>query len=98
MARGGRRWARGGGGGAQISLKAYSRVVQRRVCDDVPLAILENVVMKVGDALSINIMRKFQGAALLELMAEDPAAAARRTRLLRSVANLAQAHEELNKL
>ena len=39
-----------------------------------------------------------QGLPLLEMMAEDPAAAARRTRLLRSVANLAQAQEELNKV
>ena len=82
----------------QLSLKAYSKVVLRRVCDDVPLAVLEHLVMRVADTLVNAVMRKAQGAPLLELLAEDPAAAARRTRLLRSAANLNEALEELNKV
>lgn len=82
----------------QVSLKAYSKVVMRRVCDDVPLAVLEHLVMRVGDQLASAVMRKAQGLPLLELMAEDPAAAARRSRLVQSLANLSAAMDELNKV
>lgn len=82
----------------QVSLKAYGKVVMRRVCDDVPLAVLEHLVMRVGDQMSMSVMRKAQGLPLMELMAEDPAAAARRSRLVQSVTNLTAAMEELNKV
>lgn len=82
----------------QVSLKAYGKVVMRRVCDDVPLAVLEHLVMRVGDQMVNAVMRKAQGLPLMELMAEDPAAAARRARLVQSVANLSAAMEELNKV
>lgn len=82
----------------QVSLKAYGKVVMRRVCDDVPLAVLEHLVMRVGDQMATHVMRKAQGLPLMELMAEDPAAAARRARLLQSVNNLTAAMDELNKV
>ena len=39
------------------------QVVLRRVCDDVPLAVLEHLVMRVGDALVNTVMRKAQARA-----------------------------------
>ncbi len=79
----------------QLSLKVYSKVVMRRVGDDVPLAVLEHLVMAVGESLAVAVQRKAQGAPLAPLLQDDPALVARRQRLDRSLVNLTAALEEL---
>jgi hypothetical protein len=80
----------------QLSLKVYSKVVMRRVGDDVPLAVLEHLVMAVGESLAVAIQRKAQGAQLAPLLQDDPAIVARRQRLERSLINLTAALDELS--
>ncbi len=80
----------------QLSLKVYSKVVMRRVGDDVPLAVLEHMVMALGETLAVAVQRKAQGASLAPLLQDDPTVVARRTRLERSLVNLTAAYDELN--
>ena len=80
----------------QLSLKVYSKVVMRRVSDDVPLAVLEHLVMALGDSLAVSVQRKAQGTQLAPLLQDDPTTVARRQRLERSLVNLTAAWDELN--
>ena len=80
----------------QLSLKVYSKVVMRRVGDDVPLAVLEHLVIAVGEGLAVAVQRKAQGAQLAPLLQDDPTTVARRQRLERSLVNLSAAWDELN--
>lgn len=79
----------------QLSLKVYSKVVTRRVGDDVPLAVLEHLVMAVGESLAVAVQRKAQGVQLAPLLQDDPTTVARRQRLERSLVNLTAAYDEL---
>ena len=79
----------------QLSLKVYSKVVTRRVGDDVPLAVLEHLVMAVGESLAVAVQRKSQGVSLAPLLQDDPTTVARRQRLERSLVNLTAAYDEL---
>ena len=80
----------------QLSLKVYSKVVMRRVGDDVPLAVLEHMVTAIGESLAVAVQRKAQGQQLAPLLQDDPAVVARRQRLERSLLNLTAALDELN--
>ena len=80
----------------QLSLKVYSKVVMRRVGDDVPLAVLEHLVMAVAESLAVAVQRKAQGSQLSPLLQDDPTTVARRQRLERSLVNLTAAWDELN--
>ncbi len=75
----------------QLSLKVYSKVVMRRVGDDVPLSVLEHMVMAVGESLAVSVQRKAQGTQLAPLLQDDPTTVARRQRLERSLVNLSAA-------
>ena len=80
----------------QLSLKVYSKVVMRRVSDDVPLAVLEHLVMALADSLAVSVQHKAQGTQLAPLLQDDPTTVARRQRLERSLVNLTAAWDELN--
>ena len=98
--------ARAGAGGEaslremQLSLKVYSKVVQRRVGDDVPLAVLEHLVTALGEGLAVAVQRKAAEGRqpLAPLLQDDPTVVQRRVRLERSLANLTAALEELAKV
>jgi aspartokinase-like uncharacterized kinase len=66
----------------------YSKVVMRRVGDDVPLAVLEHMVTAIGESLAVSVQRKAQGQQLAPLLQDDAAVVARRQRLERSLLNL----------
>ena len=74
----------------------YSKVVTRRVSDDVPLAVLEHLVMAVGESLAVAVQRKSQGVQLAPLLQDDPTTVARRLRLERSLVNLTAAYDQLS--
>ena len=82
----------------QLSLKVYSKVVMRRVGDDVPLAVLEHLVTAVGESLAVSVQRKAQAAPLAPLLQDDATVVARRQRLERSLVNLTAALDELSRV
>ncbi|KAL4437095.1 hypothetical protein ABPG75_004234 [Micractinium tetrahymenae] len=82
----------------QMSLVAYARVVLSRFCDDAALCVRNLLVSKVGKQLAEKVAAGVAEAAgdagILRFM-HDPAMAARKERLRRSLDNLRAAMREL---